>query len=196
MPITPAQIRNRELPKSFRGFEESATTELLSEAARALEQALADLHAAEQKLKQPRPEVAAAPTPEPVSEAETLGAALLNAQRLGERLVNEARDEAARITAQAEAKAGELLAQADAEVRSKVGELAGHVEALRRSERELAATLDGRRQLIVRYVHQVGEQLSELARIAGSPGTDNRPAELDRTLQTRVESVTPPPDAA
>jgi hypothetical protein len=79
------------------------------------------------------------------------------------------------------------------EARNKVGELAGHVEALRRSEKELAAALDARRQNVVRYVRQVSEQLSELARAAGSQG--HPPAELDRTLHTRAESAVPPPDA-
>ncbi len=202
MTITPTQIRDVELPRSFRGFDEHATKKLLGEAAMALEQALVDRDVADRQLKEAKSAAAAAPpappAPAPTSEAEALGTALLTAQRLGERLLDEARDEAARITSEAEDKAREILGRAELEARNKIGELAGHVEALRRSEKELAAALDARRQFVVRYVRQVGEQLSELARAAGSPatGAGSAPAELDRTLHTRAELTVSPPDSA
>jgi len=207
MNITPSQIRKVDLPRSFRGFDETATRKLLGEAAKALEQALADREVAGRQLEDAKAAAAAAPPPSPAptpaSEAEALGTALLTAQRLGERLLDEAREEAARITSEAEAKGREILGRAELEARSKVGELAGHVDALRRSEKELAAALDARRQLVVRYVRQVGEQLSELARAAGSPaagspavGAGSQPAELDRALHTRAELTVPPPDPA
>lgn len=202
MNITPSQIRKVDLPRSFRGFDENATKKLLGEAAKALEQALTDREVADRQLEEARSAAAAtppaSPAPTPASEAEALGTALLTAQRLGERLLDEAREEAARITSEAEDKAREILGRAELEARNKVGELAGHVEALRRSEKELAAALDARRQFVVRYVRQVGEQLSELARAAGSPavGAGSPPAELDRTLHTRAELTVPPPDSA
>lgn len=200
MSITPSQIRNVVLPRSLRGFDEAATKKLLGEVAMALEQALTDRDVADQSLKEARAAAEAAPPPQPAptpaSEAEALGTALLTAQRFGDRLLDEAREEAARITSEAEAKAREILGRAELEARSKVGELAGHVEALRRSEKELAAALDARRQVVVRYVRQVGEQLNELARVAGPAGNNRPPAELDRTLHTRAESVVTPPDAA
>lgn len=202
MNITPSQIRKVDLPRSFRGFDETATRKLLGEAAKALEQALTDREVADRQLEDAKAAAAAAPPPSPAptpaNEAEALGTALLTAQRLGERLLDEAREEAARITSEAEAKGHEILGRAELEARNKVGELAGHVDALRRSEKELAAALDARRQLVVRYVRQVGEQLSELARAAGSPavGAGSQPAELDRTLHTRAELTVPPPDPA
>jgi len=121
--------------------------------------------------------------------------------------MDDAREAAARITAEAEgqarerlekaeAQAREVLGRAELDARSKVGEIAGHVEALRRSEKELAAALDGRRQTVVRYIQQVGEQLSQLARVAGVPSNEaaKPPAALDHTLQTRIESGAHPLD--
>ena len=181
MNITPSQIRKGDLPRSFRGFDETATRKLLGEAAKALEQALADREVADRQLEEARSAAAAkppaSPAPTPASEAEALGTVLLTAQRLGERLLDEAREEAARITSEAEDKAREILG---------------------RAEKELAAALDARRHFVVRYVRQVGEQLSELARAAGSPavGAGTPPAELDRTLHTRAELTVPPPDSA
>src|SRR4249919_1520555 len=105
MTITPTQIRDVELPRSFRGFDEHATKKLLGEAAMALEQALVDRDVADRQLKEAKAAAVAAPAvapaaPAPTSEAEALGTALLTAQRLGEQLLDEARDEAARITSE------------------------------------------------------------------------------------------------
>ena len=195
IPITPAQIRNVVLPRGFRGFDEPATKKLLGEIAMALEQAIADRDAANDQLKTAAATAAAAPpppAPTPANEAEALGTAMLTAQRLGDRLLDEAREEAGRITSEAEARARDILGRAEIEARKRVGEVAGHVESLRRSEKELAAALDVRRQHVVRYVRQVSEQLTELAKAAGSQS--HPPAELDRTLHTRAESAGPPPD--
>ena len=85
----------------------------------ALEQALTDRDAGPRPEPQGRPEAAAEaapppqPAPTPASEAEALGTALLTAQRFGDRLLDEAREEAARITSEAEAKAREILGRAE-----------------------------------------------------------------------------------
>ena len=64
MNITPSQIRKVDLPRSFRGFDETATRKLLGEAAKALEQALTDREVADRQLEDAKA-AAAAPPPSP-----------------------------------------------------------------------------------------------------------------------------------
>ena len=195
--MKPSEIHALELPRSFRGYDEAATKALLAQAAKALEAAVAERDAAVAKLK--KVESGGLPAAPPENEAETLGSALLTAKRIGEQLVEEARTEAARLTSEAEAKAHDVLGRAELEAQSKVSDLAGRADALRHSESQLAAALDERQKVIRTYIRHVGEQLSELAKVAGSLEPEApryEPRELDRTLQVRVESAVPPPDAA
>jgi cell division septum initiation protein DivIVA len=197
MSMKPSEIHALELPRRFRGYDETATKALLAQASKALEAAVKERDAAVAKLK--TLESGGVPSAPPENEAETLGSALLTAKRIGEQLVEEARTEAARLTSEAEAKAHDVLGRAEAEAQSKVSDLTGRADALRRSESDLAAALDERQKVIRTYIRHVGEQLSELAKVAGSVERDVPtyvPRELDRTLQVRVESAVPPPDAA
>ncbi len=195
--MKPSEIHALELPRSFRGYDEAATKALLAQAAKALEAAVKERDTAVAKLK--GLENGAAPAAPPENDAEALGSVLLTAKRIGEQLVEEARAEAARVTSEAEAKAYDLLGRAELEAQSKVSDLASRADALRRSESDLAAALDERQKVIRTYIRHVGEQLSELAKVAGSLEREApryEPRELDHTLQVRVESAAFPPDAA
>ena len=210
MPITPSQIRNIELPRSLRGYDETATKKLLSDAAMALEQALLDRDTADQLLRE-------AEGRRPVGRnraRETRRKRLARhcstpngsvngswTKRARRRLASRARRKPRRATAEkAESQARDVLGRAELEARSKIGELASHVETLRRNEKELAAALDGRRQM-VDALRPAGRPAALGAR-PGCRGTGHprtrrpRSAELDRTLQAKIESGAHPLDAA
>ena len=102
LPLTPDEIRQRELPRSLRGYSQAETRELIEEAAAAYEAALAELERARESASRRE------------GEAEAIVKALLTAERAAEEMVAEARQEAAAILAEARATAERMTAEAQA----------------------------------------------------------------------------------
>jgi cell division septum initiation protein DivIVA len=103
------RLHSAELPRGLRGFDETATRQLLNEAAsayaKACEQrdtARGELHIAKQRLSGQ------------MADAEAVGRAILTATATGEQIVAAANDHAARLIDQVKAEADRLLSEARA----------------------------------------------------------------------------------
>jgi cell division septum initiation protein DivIVA len=190
MPIQPSQIQTDGLPRSFRGFDEAATDRLLGQAASALTQALSERDAFRRELERSK----SAPLEHP-GDTGLIGSALLTANRLGEQLLEEAREAARRVTAEAQEKARALLARAEEDAHVRMTSLAGRVEVLRHQAQELDEALDDRRRLIEAYIRLIGGQLTELDQLSRIPKEQlvNERDRLDLTLQTRLQETNSPP---
>ena len=101
-PLTPDEIRQREIPRSLRGYSPTETQKLIEEAAAAYEAALAELARARESASRRE------------GEAEALVKALLTAERTAEETVAEARQEAAVILAESRATAERMTVEAQA----------------------------------------------------------------------------------
>jgi cell division initiation protein len=102
LPLTPNEIRQRELPRSLRGYSETETRQLIEEAAAAYEAALAELERVRDSASRRE------------SDDEAIVKALLTAERAAEETVAEAKQEAAAILAEAGATAEKMTAEAQA----------------------------------------------------------------------------------
>jgi cell division initiation protein len=102
MSLTPNDIRQRELPRSLRGYSEAETRQLIEEAAAAYEAAVADLERARESVSRHEGDV------------EAIVKTLATAERAAEKMVDEAKKEAAAILAEARATAKKMTAEAQA----------------------------------------------------------------------------------
>jgi cell division septum initiation protein DivIVA len=105
--ISPGAIRAASLPKSLRGFDETATLKFLNDVAQTVE-ALTDER---DRLKRSLDERNEQPRVVP-EDATAIGNVLLAAQRAGDELVAHARATADQITAAAEEASERLLKEA------------------------------------------------------------------------------------
>ena len=99
-PLTPNEIRQRELPRTLRGYSEAETRQLIEEVAAAYEAALADLERARESVSRRERDV------------EAIVKTLATAERAAEKMVDEAKQEAAAILAEARATAQKMTAEA------------------------------------------------------------------------------------
>ncbi|TMM11376.1 MAG: hypothetical protein E6F98_10825 [Actinobacteria bacterium] len=120
-------IRNASLPKSLRGFDETATRKLLAEVAAVVESLTAER---ENLRRQVESLQAAAASDELIVESrdvdespEVLGNAILAAKHAGEELLEAARQEADQILSDAAAEADRLVEQARAKTAEREREL-------------------------------------------------------------------------
>jgi cell division initiation protein len=126
LPLTPDEIRQRDLPRSLRGYRQTETRELIEEAAAAYEAALAELERARESASGRE------------GEAEAIVKALLTAERTAEEMVAEARQDASAIVAEARATAERMTAEA----RAARDELApAHEAMVHQAETEAALIL-------------------------------------------------------
>jgi cell division septum initiation protein DivIVA len=140
----PTAIRDVSLPKSLRGFDETATRRLLSEVAAVVESLTAERETLRRQVEslqtltasdEPTPAGSSADeSPEPESP-EVLGNAILAAKHAGEELIAAAQEEADQILAAAAAEADRLAEQARTNTADIERELA---QARERLERERA----------------------------------------------------------
>lgn len=142
-PLTPNEIRQRELPRSLRGYSEAETRQLIEEAAAAYEAALAHLERARASVSRRELDLEAAVQ------------ALAIAERSAETVVDEARQEAAAILAEARATAETVTAEAQA-VRDK---LAAERESMVEQSQAEAAVI---RQAAKRQVEALREEQERL----------------------------------
>jgi cell division septum initiation protein DivIVA len=149
--MTPGAIRNVALPRSFRGFDEPATRSFLNDLASAVEALVAERDKLRVDLK------AALEKHAPDAENGTaIGNALLAAQRAGEELVADAKENAARIAEEARAESERILERA----RLTAEGLKAEREGLRREMDEWQARLEGERSAALAQVRVDAEQLT------------------------------------
>jgi cell division septum initiation protein DivIVA len=166
-PLTPNEIRQRELPRSLRGYREAETRQLIEEAAAAYEAALADLGRARESVSRRERDLEAALK------------ALATAERAAEKMVVEAKQETAAILAEARATAEKMTAeaqavrdelaperesmveQAQAEAASIRRAAEQQVEALREEQERLRSSIESIRG---QFVALVEEALARLER--------------------------------
>jgi cell division septum initiation protein DivIVA len=123
----PSGIRNASLPKSLRGFDETATRKLLAEVATVVE----SLTAERENLRRQVESLQAAAASDELTSAsadaeenpEVLGNAILAAKRAGDELLAAAQQEADEILSAAAAEAGRLAEQARADTADREREL-------------------------------------------------------------------------
>jgi cell division septum initiation protein DivIVA len=186
MAITPKQIREIELPTSVRGFDKAATRELLESAARALNDVIAERDDLRRRLDEKLseapafhdlPHAPAQPTPEELS---AIGAALLTAQQTAERVIGEAREEAARLQTEAEQKRSEILRAAQADAANQVSGVKQRLEAMTAQEAQLREMLASRRLELGEFIHRAVDRLAQSREGSGSET-------LEGVLHERVE---------
>lgn len=187
MAITPKQIREIELPTSVRGFDKAATRELLESAARALNDVIAERDDLRRRLDekvsetpafQDLPQAAAQPSPDELS---AIGAALLTAQQTAERVVGEAREEAARVKSEAEKQRAEILRVAQADAANQVSGVRQRLDAMTAQEAQLKEMLANRRLELGEFIHRAVDRL-----VQSREGTSGRET-LEGVLHERVE---------
>lgn len=107
--LTPNEIRNITFDKRMRGYSADDVDAFLEQAASELEAVLADKEKTEDKLY-----VLAEKVEEYRQDEETLKTALINAQKMGENVIHEAKVKADVIIRDATAKAERIMEAADA----------------------------------------------------------------------------------
>ncbi len=174
---TSVQIRNAELPKGRRGFEEEATRRLLANAARALDQATSERDELRKQVERLTRTLEEKPT-----DAETIGAVLMTAQGVADDLVAKATEEASAIREKAQLERDELLVEGRAEVEAKTAEAAAGLESLRAEDEALRRSIDAHRHELAGFLRGALAQLDSLEGLAAP-----QPA-LDGTLLDRLPS--------
>jgi cell division septum initiation protein DivIVA len=152
----PARIREAELPKSFRGFDETATRKLLNEVADVVRSLTTER---DQLRRQVESLQAAGGTDSQSPEA--IGNAILAAERAGEELIAEAKEEAALLLSKSMAEAKRLTDQA----------LTAAAEATRELDEQRAQIAQDREQLdrqVVGWEEQVAVERDRLMAEAGA----------------------------
>jgi cell division septum initiation protein DivIVA len=146
----PARIRDAELPKSLRGFDETATRKLLNEVA----DIVRSLTTERDRLRRQVESLQAAGGTDTQSP-EAIGNAILAAERAGEALIAEAKEEAALLLSKSMAEAERLTDQARAAA----------AEAKRDLDEQRAQIAQDREQLdrqVVRWEEQVAGERDHL----------------------------------
>ncbi len=172
VPLTPADVANKQFKISFRGYSLDEVDGFLDEIEAELGRLMRD-NAALREAPPARPAAVAppvfqapAPAPAPVREPE-LGEGgqqaalrtLLLAQRTADDAIAEARADAARIVAEAQARA----AGTDAEISRRISEALGGVEERKRKlEREIEELRVFEREYRVRLKAYLESQLSDI----------------------------------
>jgi cell division septum initiation protein DivIVA len=161
------KLREPDLPRGMRGFQEDATQELLGKAAGAIERVAGERDRLRSDL-----EAARASTDEAVRgpDADAIGRALLTATSMSDQIVAEAKEQAERRREEAEDEAQRVLTAA----RDEASELERGLEGVReRLEREMASERE-------RLERQLASERSRLERELD---------ELQRETETRRESL-------
>ncbi|MGH3002410.1 MAG: DivIVA domain-containing protein [Gaiellaceae bacterium] len=157
MARTPQEIRDAELPKARRGFDETATRELLAEAAAGLTAANRERDDLQRQVDELKKTVAESPT-----EAELIGRVLLTANHVAEDLVEKAREEAEKIRQSAETRQREVVELAQLHADAQLTELTARIESLRGEEALLQRSIAAHRNELVTFLRSALQQLDGL----------------------------------
>jgi cell division initiation protein len=187
LPLTPNQIRQRELPRSLRGYSETETRQLIEEAAAAYEAALAELERARESASRRE------------GDREVIAKTLVTAERTAEETVAEAKLQAAAIlaearqmaeqmTAEAQARRDELAPESESMVAQARAEAAAirsaserQVEALRKEQLRLHASIESMRGQFVALVESALARLERPLDGEVVSGDDRTPRETNST---------------
>jgi cell division septum initiation protein DivIVA len=174
---TSVQIRNAELPRARRGYEEEATRRLLSDAARALDQATSERDELRKQIEQLTRTVE-----EKSTDAETIGAVLMTAQGVADDLVAKATAEASEIRERAQLERDELLVEARGEAEANAAQATAGLESLRAEDEAMRRSISARRQELAGFLRGALAQLDALEGLAPPE------LELDGALLDRLPS--------
>jgi cell division septum initiation protein DivIVA len=158
------ELRDPQLPRGMRGYQEDATRDLLQLVAIAFDRVAKERDRLRQTATD-RPE--GEPAEEP--SAETIGQTLATAAALGDQIVGEAKQQAEAVQAEAEARAAELLAVAREEaatlkrqLTTERTKLEGELDELRREIERRREAFEGERSEILAAAQREGDE--QLAR--------------------------------
>lgn len=154
-PISPAAIRDASLPKSLRGFDETATRKFLADVAETVQTLMDERDTLQQSLAESKEQAPVDP-----EDPTAIGNVLLAAQRAGEELVANARTTADQITAGAEEATDRLLEEA----RRRTADAERVLDERRQELQTLSADLEAERQRIVAEAHVEADELVALGR--------------------------------
>ena len=180
MPMTPHQVKNAELPRGFRGFDEAATRQHLMAAAAELTRVLAEC----ERLQKQVDALKQADVTDPTS-AESLGSVLLTAKRAADDLLADATVDAARIREAAERERMELVARTRIDADAQVAEATARLGTVRAEEQSLRAAVAAQREELAIFLRAAARQLASLEEL--SAGTAGR-ADLDDQLLAQLPS--------
>lgn len=150
--MTVEQIRQKSFEKSMRGYRPEEVNAFLAQAAATVEQLLQEKEDSERKMR-----ILAGEVEKYRAQEETIKSALLNAQRLGESVIHEAKQKGDRILREATGKAQLILTTAEEREREE-----------RENLRKLEAEVSGFKASVLALYQQHIEALSELDREVGA----------------------------
>ena len=163
--MTPHQVKNVELPRGFRGFDEAATRQHLMAAAAELTRVLAECERLQKQVDALKQADATDPT-----SAESLGSVLLTAKRAADDLLADATVEAARIREAAERERMELVARTRIDADAQVAEATARLGTVKSEEQRLRAAVAAQREELAIFLRAAARQLASLEELAGGAG--------------------------
>ncbi len=184
-PLTPQQVRDAELPRALRGFDEDATRSFLSDAASTLHAVTKERDELRKQVDRLNHQVSQTPT-----DAETIGAVLLTAHRAGEEMLAKAAEDVAGIHEDAERQRVELLVRARAEAEAMLADADSTITTLRHQDEDLRRSIAMYRQELVVFLRTALTQLDEVETLAPQAITDS-PAEASRELHNELLAQLP-----
>lgn len=178
--MTPEELRSVTFEKTMRGYRCEDVDDLLEEAAKALEQALADKAEAEaadkarkgkmvvlaQKIEEMRAKLEAYE-----QEEDTLKSALLNAQRMGENVIREARQKADLIQREAAIKADDAIQHSREELEENKQELARMKTEVTKFKNEILSLYKAHIELLTgsKLLEELDQEQAEAEKAACEP---------------------------
>jgi cell division septum initiation protein DivIVA len=177
-PLSPQQIRDAELPRARRGFDEAATRGFLADAAGALSAVTRERDELQRQVDELSKHADQHPT-----DAQRIGDVLMAAHRAGEDLLARATDEAAQIRATAESERDDLFVRAQVHANALVAEATTAVEALRHEDEDLRRAIGVYRRELVLFLQTSLARLEEVESFGPAVPT---PKELDGELLLRL----------
>jgi cell division septum initiation protein DivIVA len=206
--ISPAAIREVSLPKSLRGFDETATRQFLTDVAETVQKLMDERDTLQRSLGEARDGARV-----DLEDPTTIGNVLIAAQRAGEELVAHARITAEEITAGAEEASERLLEETRRVTADAKHELDERREAWKHEHARLQdeiqagrADLEAERQRILSEAHAEAAELlahgrDRLDALVQEEQTmrelvADRRKEFAEMLQSALDQVTQPPGDA
>ncbi len=186
MDVSPHELRDSEIPSTFRGYNPEAVDDLLERAAATIESMADRVRDLSERVNHleaagpvaaPEPQISAQQAEEQMQEAVR---ALVLAQRTADETVNEARTRAQQILIEAEQQHSQLVERAQAQV----------TEAEQRAEAVVARAAEDARREGEAERNRVEQEARELAGKRDALSTDvDRLEEYSGTLRDRVRTA-------
>ena len=198
--MTPEELRSVTFEKTMRGYRCEDVDDLLEETAKALEQALAAKAEAEaadkarkekmvvlaQKIEEMRAKLEAYE-----QEEDTLKSALLNAQRMGENVIREARQKADLIQREAAIKADDAIQHSREELEENKQELARMKTEVTKFKNEILSLYKAHIELLTgsKLLEELDQEQAEAEKAACEPEAAPEAAEAPAAEASEPEAV-------